>query len=354
MSRRGLGVLGAALLALGAGALPLGLRLADTYELDVRSVPWRTHGGHLSNEGRTGQGFRCRWDGLTRIEVALVSLGPTEGAQLELLLRADARDGAPLRRARALAPTPSGERGWVSFEFEPVANSAGRDFWFELAPLGDAQPSPWSAWIRYHGQPGIDAPWGDRVATGRVFEGAVIDNSLTPERLHFWGKVPHPQLCAMAFAVEELSSARGQVRLELWGEGADPRADPPLRSALLEPDAATRGGYAYFAFEPVADSRWKDMRYRLSVPQATRLVGFERGLSFKTFHGGTQGPPGLLGMTRGTRVHGDRSLVFRASSSPSRAEAFELLARRAGWKLWAGALCWILGTWLVLRLVSPR
>jgi len=346
--------IGAGLLVLAAGVAPLGLKLADLRDVEVRAIPWRTHGGRLQGASPVGQGFRCRWDGLDRIEVALVALGPTRDAELELVLRDGARDGPVLRTVRADAAQPAGSRPWLAFDFEPLPDSAGRALWFELRPADGAQDSPWSTWTRYHGQPGVDAPWGDRVLAGRVFEGDVIDNSLPPQKLHFWSKVPHPHLSAMAFAVEELRPAEGAVLLELWDAGGDPASDPPLRRSRLAPGAGVEGGYAFFHFEPIAASRWKDMRFRLTAPEGARMIGFEKGLSFKTLHGGDPGPPALIGMARGDEVHTDCSLIFRAHSSPARSEVLRLLLDRLDGRLAGAALCWILGTLLILGLVRPR
>lgn len=342
------------LVAVGAGLLPLGLGLVDAHDIEVRTVPWRTQGGRISDANRPGQGFRCQWDGLERVDVAVVALGPTRDAQLELLLRADSPDGAVLRRARVVPAELTEGRGFVAFEFQPIEDSAGRAFWFELGPGDGTRHGPYCAWIRYHGQPGVDTPWGDRVVPGAVFEGPIVDNARSAAQRATWGMVPHPNLAAMAFAVEDLPVADGEVRLELWGEGSDPRTDPALRSVTLEGQGDVRGGYAYFDFEPIAESRWKEMHYRLTVPEGARVVGFESGLSFKTFHGGTAGPPALLGMSSGTQVHTGRSLIFRADSSPTRREVVARIIDRAGWRLWAGALCWFLGTVLALRLTFPN
>jgi hypothetical protein len=342
------------LLAGAVGFLPFAAGLERAAEVEVRTVPWRTQTGRLSDSARTGQGFRCRWNGLSRIEIAVAALGPAEGAQLDLELRADKRGGEVLRRSRVTPVGLAGGRGYVPFDFEPLSDSAGRDFWFELGVPGQARQSPYSAWIRYHGQPGIDAPWGNRILPGTVFEGRLVDNSVQPGERQTWAKVPHAQLAAVAFAVEALRPATGLARLELWDEGADPATDAPRVSTTLSSEEEVLGGYAFFAFEPLAHSRWKDMRYRLTVGAAARVVGFGAGPSFKTFHGGTPAEPSLLGMTRAERLHLDRSLVFRARSSPSRAEVFELIESRAGWKLWCGALCWVLGVVLALRLFLRR
>jgi len=334
------------------GLWPLHTALDEVLDVEVRTAPRRTQTGRLLDESPVGQGFRCRWNGLRSIEVALTPLGPAAEAELELVLRADGPHGEVLRRAR-LGPAELAAGGaFTTFAFEPLDDSAGRELWFELDVPGERVQSPYSAWVRYHGQPGTDAPWGDRILPGTVFEGKLLDHSIAPGSRPTWGRVPHPHLAAVAFAFEAVRG--GRARLEVFDEGADLAQDPPLRVALLDVQQSTRGGYAYFQFEPIADSRWKDLGFRLTVDQEARLVGFEYGPSLKTFHGGTPPAPPLLGMTRGGRVYQDRSLVFRARSSPSRAEAWALIRARAGWKLWAGGLCWVLAACLALRTIPRR
>lgn len=329
--------------------VPMALLGNEVPDVEVRTVPWRTHGGKLMPRFTTGQGFRCEWNGLARIEVGLVSLGPARDAELELVLHDESARGAVLRRSKIRPGPLAGQGQFASFEFDPVADSAGRDFWFELVPPGE-RPSPYSAWIRYHGQPGHDTAWGNRIQRGPVVEGPAQDNSEAAILDIFPGNVPFPNLSALAFAVEHLDPAEGEVRLELW-RGFAPEVDvQPLRSVELRPEEAVRGGYAFFAFEPIADSRWQEFRYRLTMPESARLVAFEAGPSLKTFHGGDAARPPLLGVVLGDTLHLDRSLIFRAHSSPSRFDVWQRIARRAGWKLGLGALAWALAIVLIIRL----
>jgi hypothetical protein len=340
-----------ALFAGTAGLIPLAVSHGEVYDVEVRTVPRRTQTGKLSKEHPLGQGFRCEWDGLARIEVMLTPLGPIRGAELELSLRAEDSRGPVLRSVRTEPGylPPSGE--FVAFEFEPLPESAGREFWFELSVPGEAHWSPYSAWIRYHGQPGVETAWGNRVLQGTVLEGELEDHTTLPGGRKLWLKVPHPHLSAVAIAFETVRGGRAQ--LELWHADAAPDA-PPLRSVILSGDAGTRGGYAFFAFEPITESRWKSYRYRLTMGEAARPVGFETGLSFRSFHGGTAAEAPLLGVTQGASLHTDRSLIFRALSAPAATEVLQRITARAGWQLWAGVLCWVLGAALAARFLLSR
>ncbi|MDP6539809.1 MAG: hypothetical protein QF903_07025 [Planctomycetota bacterium] len=341
----------AALLLAGACAgLPLWLATEPVPDVEVRSVPWRTHGGRLPADRPTGQGFRCRWDGLRVIDVALVALAPPGEAEVELTLRGDDPGGTILRRARA-RPGPLEAPGeFVAFSFEPIERSAGRRFWFELRPVEGSAPSPFSAWVRFHGQPGHDATWGHRIVTGPVIEGALADHARV-ESQQDPGNVPHAHLRAVAVAADHLAAHEGTTRLELWPEGG---TGEPLRTVELGAEQGIHGGWAFFSFPPIPDSRWERYRFRLTLPQTARLVGLEQGLSLKTFHGLDHGLDGAASRLAGTSlagvVHADRDLLFRAWSSPDRAEVAALVGERAGWRLAAAALAWILATFLVLRL----
>lgn len=350
-SRTVLALAAGGLLACAAGLLPFAAGLGEAWDVEVRTVPRRTQTGKLAQDERLGQGFRCAWDGLARVEVLLTPLGPVAGAELELLLRGSDPRGPVLRQARVQPGPLPGGGDFVAFDFEPVPDSAGREFWFELSVPGEARWSPYSAWIRYHGQPGMETAWGNRVLAGTVFEGELRDHTIGPGGRQLWLRVPHPHLSAVAVAFEAVRGERAQ--LELWELEAAPDA-APLRKVLLPSQAGARGGYAFFTFEPIEDSRWRSFRYRLTTGDAARVVGFESGISFKSFHGGTAAEAPLLGVTQGASLHLDRSLVFRAGRAPSRGAVLRRIGDRAGWKLWCGALCWLLSAALAARHLTRR
>lgn len=337
-------------------------------DIEVRTVPWRTQAGRIPKSYPPGQGFVAGWEGLRRIDVALVVQGEVEGAELALVLRADGPDGEVLRRSRlgTDALPPAGARGWAAFEFEPIDSSTGLRFWWQLEVPGDARSSPYTPWVRYDGQPGIDMAWGDRIVPGPVHEGAIADPSSAWGARDSFLRVPHPHLSALSFAVDVMRPAVGPCVLEVWGPGTDPAVDPPLRRAELAPEEEVNGGYAFFSFEPIADSRWTEMRYRLTTNAGTRIVGNEHGPSFKSWHGGgvsieageasprNTEPPSLLGSSRAGLVRSDRSLVFRAYGSPQPLGVPLRVLDRAGWRLIAGVLAWIVAVGVLARALTLR
>jgi len=355
-----------ALLALALLALTPASR--DVADIEVRTVPWRTQAGRIPKSYPPGQGFVAGWEGLRRIDVALVVQGEVEGAELELVLRSEGPDGDVLRRSRlgSDALPPTGASDWASFEFEPIAPSAGLRFWWQLELPGDVRSSPYTPWVRYDGQPGIDMAWGNRIVPGPVHEGAIADPSSAWGARDSYPRVPHPNLSALSFAIDVMRPAVGPCVLEIWGPDADPAVDPPLRRAELLPEEEVNGGYAFFSFEPIADSRWTQMRYRLTTNAGARVVGTEDGPSFKTWHGGglaleenstsfgQKEPPYLVGSSRAGVVRGDRSLVFRAYGSPQPLDAWKRAMDRAGWRLVAGALSWIVAVGVLARALALR
>ena len=344
----------AAVMAILFAVLPLVLISKDAFDLEVRTAPWRTHAGQVTKASPIGQGFQANWNGLDRIDVALVTLGPTKGAELELVLRRGGRESAVLRRARLDPAQLEQGRGWVSFQFDPVPDSAGESFWFELKVTGGRGRSPYSPWIRYHGHPGEDTPWGTRVLTGELLESELADHSPSGVAHFSHGHLIAPNLAAVAFATESINPARGEVSFELWRSEDDPESTPPLRSVQLHPDEKIHGGWTFFAFEPVEDSRHERFKFRLHLNETARLVGFENGPSVKTFHGGTPSQPPLLGMTRGKQVMVDRSLIFRVHGAPTPSQLLDRIHQRAGWKLAAAALSWLLAVSLLVRLCTYR
>ncbi|MFT7671010.1 MAG: hypothetical protein ACI8X5_003725, partial [Planctomycetota bacterium] len=286
-------------IALVTGALPLAMQLQETSDVAVRTVPWRTQAGQITKSSPIGQGFRPEWNGLDRVDLALVALGATDGAQLELVLRQGSADGEVLRRARMPAGALDSGRGWVAFEFDPIEHSAGQAFWFSLEIPGEKQRSPYSPWIRFNGHPGEDSPWGDRIISGKEVEGLIADHSAAGVEQPLYGTLPAPNLTAIAFATDSIQPSPGEIRLEVWPADEDRATSKLKRSVTIGPEEQVFGGYTYFAFEPVPESRGKPWSFSLSLNQSARLVGFESGPSLKTFHSGPIAPGPLLGLTRG-------------------------------------------------------
>lgn len=298
--------------------------LSARHDIDVRSVPWQTHSGRLQRALPIGQGFLCPAPNLERLEVAVAPLGDGR-APLELRLRRAAPDGPIVRQAQA--PTdelPAGGGGFLVFEFEPLASSAGERLYFELLPVEASADV--SAWVRYRGQPGNDdRPWGELSFPGPLVEGHMRSD--------------HPWLRAIAVAVDTLPAGEAAaVELELLDQDGE-----RVRVAGLSPDLPIRTGYAFFPFEPIPGSRWRNYRFRLHAPQSTRVVATPEGPSFFALHGEPLPREGsLLGMTVAGQLCPDRDLVFRARCARSPAEGLALLRSRLGARGLVGLGAWVL------------
>lgn len=308
---------------------------ARTAELHVRT-PWLdVHMGSLTAARPPGQGFRCATDGLWRIDVRMLATEPRHLAvPIELVLRADAPDGPELRHA-TFDPdrTPDRLRGsWISFEFQPLTDSAGRAYWFELRPGAEAEHHYSGPWVRYRAQTGERRGWGDGVA-----DGARAAARFTS---------PLPELSAVAVAVER-ADAGARLALEL----VDPDTDEVVRRAEVTPGEVRRG-WVPIAFDAVAGSYARSFRVEVAVDGSAALRTDGGELAFRSLHGRHAADPDLLGMTRGGERLADRDLFFRTFTSPS-AEAIEhRLVRRAGGRAVAAGIAWLAAVALTALLVS--
>ncbi len=315
--------------------LPALSGLAGHPDRAVRSVPLLTQHGRIGGGLPVGQRLRCEGPGLRRIEVALVAL-PGEPAPLELTLRDGDASGEVLRRATA-TPAAGVERQWLGFDLEPLEDSAGRWLHVELRPERRGRPAPHSPWVRYHGQVGVNLPWGDR-----VLETARAEASF---------RSPLDHLRAVAVASESLFSSDGPVRLRILDEDAP---GSPLREALLPAPVGLREGYAFFAFEPLAGSAGRRLRLELEAAAPVRLVASAEGLSFKTFHGLPGTRPGMGGMTHGRLALPDRDLVLRTRAEDGPARGLRRLFAELGGRAPLALLTALLSLLLLAVGVSGR
>jgi hypothetical protein len=332
MSRGRALLLFALLLAVGL-VLPALPALEGLPDREVRSLPRLTHAGRIGRESALGQVFRCEADGLRAVDLALARL-PGERRPLELVLRADGPGGEVLRRATA---TPEGSRLWLAFEFEPLEDSGGR--WLHLAvrPLEGEGPSTYTPWIRYHGQVGLNAPWGDRV---------LVTPRTTTEFVS-----PLDHLRALALAFEQLAPVEGPVTLRLREAEAPRRV---VREVRLEAARRVRVGYVFLAFEPLPESAGRRYVLELEAGAPLRLVANEAGPSFKTFHGTPGSRPGMRGATAGDLALGDRDLVFRARAGGGRLAGLRLLAQRLGGRGVVALAAWVLATLALTACLAGR
>lgn len=297
-------------------------------DVEIRYLPRQTQTGRIFPDHPLGQGFVCEFDGLHAVDVALAPLGG-ERVDIEFTLRADDPKGHELRRARVAASELPESDDWVRFEFAPIEDSSGARFYFELSA---AAPTSHSPWTRYRGVPYMIRPWGGRVVTGSALEGELLP---APPRART--DLQHADLRALAFAVDGVDLAAGPAQLTL----SDPRTGEVLRTSRAGPGAPHASGWLFFEFELLHDTRWRALHYALELPQGSRLIAGDEGLSMVAFHSSAWSEPSVLGATwRGEALH-DRDLVFRAWSEGSRAALVTRLSERGDRRFVYGSAAWL-------------
>jgi hypothetical protein len=320
-----------ALLILGVS---LGGLTRSRPNLEVRTRPLITHMGGLTTKSPPGQLFRCEQDGLHQIDVRLVS--PQKGL-VTLRLRAGSPTSEVIREVSNSPEVDPTGHAWSSFRFPTIADSRGSTFHFSLSPSDEAATKI-SPWVRFHGQVGVNSPWGDRFLKARALhQGDTLS--------------AHANLRAMAFPVESFSPALGSARLALFDNST---SEEPIRISTLEAHDEVSSGWVFFPFEPLPDSRWRRYHYELQVPDSCQLIGTEDDggaevLVYKTFHGLELSDSPLLGMTRGSARQPDRDLVFRTWCEDPAEEVIARLNERTGGVLWLAALLWAVATTICLR-----
>lgn len=296
----------AAALALCTGVCALGLWSYRLPDLEVRSAPRRIAFGHVREGTRTGEVFSAERDGLERVDVAVTAFTEQPPSQIELVLRADGPEGVELRRVRAARLEPAEQGGWLTFEFEPVTDSAGRRFHAEFGPAPGVEACEYGPWIRFRGLNDRGEPWGQKIFSGPLVEGRFISD--------------HAHLRGLAFGGERLGGTAELVLLDVEGR--------ELRRARAENPAPVEWGWLVFGFEPLDESRWRTLGYRLELPDAAQLLGGADGPARVGFYGGGRVHEALGGLTRGGERFDDRDLVLRTWSERGPIVAWGLLRAR--------------------------
>ncbi len=295
-------------------------------DLELRTRPWRTHTGTITAGVPIGQGFVCESDGLHAIDVAVSTGGDHAVGEFNLVLRERSADSHVSRNSRvSIALVPPGG-GFLRFEFDPIPDSRGRSYTFELTPVSTVPRALLTPYVIYRGQAQDVRTWGDHIASASELEGTFV--------------CEHPDLRALSIGIVAFDPSAGGGSLELWYAGDD---GPPIVRAELAPRAPIENGWAFFPMPVVRDSRWKTLRYRLTLPQGAQASAGPAGLSMISYHGGGDVSPRLLGMTVRGETWDDRDVVFRAWSRGGAARTWELLRERGGlpvaiaWCLWIAA-----------------
>jgi hypothetical protein len=310
-----------ALVLLGAAGQP---------ELAVRTTPLFTHTGHLLGSRPVGQLFRCRHDGLRRIDLRAIALGAVPEEALELVLRADGPTGPELRRARFTPGRDAPRGGMLAFEFEPIAGSAGRVFHAEVVPAEGVASMPLGLWTRWRGQRGASRPWGPDL--------------LEEQRQELRFQSPLPDLVALALTFVRLDAA-GVVRVTV----ADAGSGETLRTAELG-GLAIENGHAFVELGAPLDSYARELALTVELPAGAALRGEGGSPSFATLHGAHAPDEALLGMTLGGRALPRADLVLRVFTDADRPAA---VARRLPPRVWVAWLAWIALVAAALRVPRP-
>ncbi len=304
------------LVALVTGALALLAWSHRLPEIDLRT-DWRTALWNIHRSAPPGELLTCERDGLHRVDVAITAPGPLRPADLVLSVR-DARPEGELLAQVAGSSLEAAKLGaWVSFEFEPIADSAGRRLWIQVAPAGERESSWVAPWVRFRGAAEAGTDWGEQ-----GFPGPLVERRFTSQ---------HPDLRGLAFGGQQLE---GRSVLVLF----DPATGRELRRAEADVPVPAEWGWLFFAFEPLEDSRWKELDYRLSLPPEARLVGARGEPARVAYHGSGAVDARLGGLTVGNQLHIDRDLVLRAWTDGGPRVTLALLRERLGRRLAAIAL----------------
>lgn len=327
----------AILLALLCATVPFVYATRDLADLELRTRPYHARPGAIvgSADVLPRQRFRSPSDGLERIEVSLAR-ATTAGDELEL--RLIDRD-AIVRTVRARFETsPDRSLPFARFSFEPLDDSGGREFAFELAPVGGPGDGECglAPWIRARRMLGIRDFRGDieiaslDAASVTTFEGGFKAQ---------WGR-----LSGVDLAVAVLPA--GPARFELF-EG-DSQA--PLRVVERPAVERQRGGSALFVFEPIERSRWGDFRWRATLPAGALLVGASPHAPAIGQYFGPARADGDLGGAVGVGWPvGEADIVFRTFARGRSGLAD--VAERMGWRaacalvLWCAAVASVLAAW---------
>lgn len=310
----------AAALALTVGISTFSRRpLAPEPMLQVRSVPHQLHAGRLLPGVPVGQTFTPAGPGVVpiRVEVALVRLDHEPTGSIRARLRADGPGGRILAEQvvpeSAVPADPGG--GFVAFDLGVTGPSGlPARYHVELLPDPPDRIGAVSPYVRFRGNIDARHAWGDRELTDEV------------HRVRL--RATRADLCGFAMPASVLDLRASSARLELV-DAEDPSS---ACTAELAAHDSVGGGYAFFRFDPIPESRWRTYDVEIRVPDGARVIGSAGGPSLVPLYGTAEALPHLVGATRGDSIRDDLDLVLRVAGgwpwedSPPRARSARILA----------------------------
>ncbi len=324
----------------------------ETAEIDIQVRPKRTPVGKLFEHFPPGQLFISDFADLKRLDVLFHRQGPgdTNGVTLELRRivegAGDFLDQPVLREVSWNPPPEAKGQQWASFVFETIPESKGSMFHLALRPAGGANLCNWAPWTSMRATQGAFRPWGNTVQAD-------------PGTLDF--RPLYDDLQTIAIGIDGLDAAAGECRMDIFQLPQDPedKGEPVLvRQGSLGHRAPTASGYAFFSFDPIAESRWRRYRLELILPPGARVLTLKGkpplsdGPTAVFYHGIGEAPPALVGQTINRSIFQDRDLIFRAFGEDGvKSNWNKAKSRGAGKRFIVGLLLWALAMGFAVRLM---
>ncbi len=181
VARMGLALVVLAVVLYGSLQLPVDVP-------DTNSPLEGNHTGVVNDANTIGQTLVATRNGLDRVEVTLSVENPLD--QADITFRIEETQGTQSREVNLpVRDIPVGKVGdfrpgmiterWYSFEFEPIADSAGKQLYFTLKGAGLSGPNSVSLLMFFHNE----YPLGEAYVNGSPVGGHVVFRAYTRGRL---------------------------------------------------------------------------------------------------------------------------------------------------------------------------
>ena len=283
----------------------------EVADIEIREAVTRTPNGKVFRNFPPGQLFRCDFADLQRIDLWVIPQGgvPETGLFLELREipndRIDRFSAQPVVRSARMEvdENVTGPR-WGVFRFDAIPASQGKLYHLLVHPEGGRfDLTNWSPFVSMRSTIGAFSVWGNGYTSN-------------PEPLRF--RSMYGNLSAIAVGVDGLDAAAGECSIDIFDEPADGSEPVWLAKGLLHHQAPTASGYAFFTFDPIAESRYRHLRVDFTLPANARVIRMKDhavhpdSVTAISYHGIGTPPAELLGQTLGKVRLDRRDLVFRA------------------------------------------